>query len=595
MEVSPLKNKQRDLSMLWDLRTYIYPHKGKLFIAAVFLLAATGLDLIRPFLLKQTIDTAFPDKNMGLILQLTALYMGTIVLEFITTLGQNFLLKKFGQTIIFEVRNDVFKNIICRSKKNFDTLPVGNLVTRITNDTEALRSLFTDVLLKMISSVVILIGIVCFMYFLSPPLTLLTICIIPIMGVIIYVYRIFARKAFRALRSKVAESNANVQEMLNFIVIVKTYLGQTYVGTLYDRVSREYLAAGLQEVKTFAIFRPIIDGLYFLVIISILAFTNWIDTALDAGTVFAALQYVQKIFQPLKDIAEKYTELQQSLAGAERLLPILSEKKAVTLADIEIPSELYPIRSIQFDHVWFSYDTDEQKLAKDTPTTYALKDINFTVSGGEYIGIVGPSGGGKSTLMSLLTAIHTPTKGAIYINGNNIAKYSPQIIRELIGYVFQDSHLFKGSIRENLSLYEPETSDDAIITATKKAHLHDMIERLPEGYQTPVGYLGSLLSTGQQQLLALARTLVKEKPILVFDEATAHIDSETERLIQESIEVERGEKTIFSIAHRLSSIRGADLILCIQQGEIIERGTFDELLNQKGLLYSLWSKTNEIY
>lgn len=591
-----MKNKQKDISMLWALKSYIQPHKGKLLFAAIFLLAGTGLDLIRPLILKETIDTAFPNKDMGLITKLASIYMATLVFEFIVSLGQNFLLKKFGQIIIFDIRNDIFQSIIFRSKKKFDELPIGNLVTRITSDTESLRSLFTDVLLKIISSVVILIGIVCFMYVLSPALTLLTLGIIPLMGAIIYVYRIYARRAFRALRSKVAESNANVQEILNFIVIIKTYLGQSYAGTIYDRVSREYLAAGLQEVKTFAIFRPIIDALYFIVIISILAFTNWVDTALDAGTVFAALQYVQKIFIPLKDIAEKYTELQQSLAGAERLVPILQEKRTLEGTTITIPPEFQPIRSIRFDHVWFSYEAEDSlEIRENINIKYALEDISFSVAGGSFIGIIGPSGGGKSTLMSLLTAIHTPTKGAIYINNRNIADYPPQVIRELMGYVFQDSHLFKGSIRENLSLYEPAIDDAVIISATKKAHLHDMIERLPEGYQTPVGYLGSLLSSGQQQLLALARTLVKNKPILIFDEATAHIDSETERLIQNSIETERGEKTIFSIAHRLSTIRGADCVFCIQDGRIKEQGTFNELLEEQGLLYSLWSKADEIY
>ncbi|WP_295828254.1 ABC transporter ATP-binding protein, partial [uncultured Veillonella sp.] len=371
----------------------------------------------------------------------------------------------------------------------------------------------------------------------------------------------------------------SVQEMLNFIVIIKSYVGEKIMAKQYDRISREFLEAGLFEVKTFAIFRPIVDGLLFVIFIAIFSFTNWFDSVTEAGTVFAFIQYMDKFFQPIKEIAEKYNNLQSALAGAERLVPIINEESDTTIEAVSIPEEFKTINTIEFDHVWFSYDDSDN---------YALKDISIAIDGGQFVGIVGPSGGGKSTLMSLLMGFYRPTKGTIRINGYDTADYAPAVLREVMGYVFQDSHLFKGTIRENLSLYDDTIPEENLIKAAKKAHLHAMIERLPQGYNTPVGYLGSLLSTGQKQLLALARVLVRDRKVLIFDEATAHIDSHTEQLIQESIETIRGEKTIISIAHRLSTIRSANCIYMIKHGQIVEQGDYESLIAQKGEFFALW-------
>ena len=293
---------------------------------------------------------------------------------------------------------------------------------------------------------------------------------------------------------------------------------------------------------------------------------------------YATIQYVEKIFEPLKEISDKYNVLQQSLAGAERIIPLL-EKQKKEKEHVEIPRELLPVERIEFDQVSFAYELEKP----------VLENISFTIHAGDFVGIVGPSGSGKSTLMSLLMAFQRPTSGTIYINGYDMKNYPSEVMRELIGFVFQDSHLFKGTIRDNLCLYEPDLEDEVMIRATKKAHLHNMIERLPKGYLTEVGYLGSLLSAGQRQLLSLARALIKDKPILIFDEATSHIDSETERLVQESIEKERGEKTIFSIAHRLSTIQKADTILFIKNGHLLEAGSFVSLMQEKGEFYELWN------
>lgn len=571
--------KHHDILLLRRLGQYIKPHLFLLLWAAVFLLIALGLELARPMLMKSVIDTAFPQRDVGIIMQYAGLYFMTIIFSIIAMFAQNYTLQKFGQSIIFEIRNTVFAKILARTPAHFGELPIGNLVTRVTNDTESLRTLYTDVVLKLGSSILMIIGILISMFALDVKMASVVSLLVPIMAVLIFVYQKYARKAFRGVRTKLAASNTSVQEMLNFIIIIKSYVGERIMAKQYDRISREFLEAGLFEVKTFAFFRPIVDGLLFVIIIAIFSFTNWFDSVTEAGTVFAFIQYMDKFFQPIKEIADKYNNLQSALAGAERLVPIINEEADTTIEAVTIPDEFKTINSIEFDHVWFSYDHSEN---------YALKDISIKIDGGQFIGIVGPSGGGKSTLMSLLMGFYQPTKGIIRINGYDTADYPPAVLREVMGYVFQDSHLFKGTIRENLSLYDDTIPEEQLMAAAQKAHLHAMIERLPQGYNTPVGYLGSLLSTGQKQLLALARVLIRDRKVLIFDEATAHIDSHTEQLIQESIETIRGEKTIISIAHRLSTIRSANRIYMIKQGQIAEEGDYDSLISQKGEFFALW-------
>lgn len=571
--------KHHDILLLRRLGQYIKPHFFLLLWAAVFLLIALGLELARPMLMKSVIDTAFPQRDVGIIMQYAGLYFMTIIFSIIAMFVQNYTLQKFGQSIIFEIRNTVFAKILARTPAHFGELPIGNLVTRVTNDTESLRTLYTDVVLKLGSSILMIIGILISMFALDVKMASVVSLLVPIMAVLIFVYQKYARKAFRGVRTKLAASNTSVQEMLNFIIIIKSYVGERIMAKQYDRISREFLEAGLFEVKTFAFFRPIVDGLLFVIIIAIFSFTNWFDSVTEAGTVFAFIQYMDKFFQPIKEIADKYNNLQSALAGAERLVPIINEEADTTIEAVTIPDEFKTINSIEFDHVWFSYDHSEN---------YALKDISIKIDGGQFIGIVGPSGGGKSTLMSLLMGFYQPTKGIIRINGYDTADYPPAVLREVMGYVFQDSHLFKGTIRENLSLYDDTIPEEQLMSAAQKAHLHAMIERLPQGYNTPVGYLGSLLSTGQKQLLALARVLIRDRKVLIFDEATAHIDSHTEQLIQESIETIRGEKTIISIAHRLSTIRSANRIYMIKQGQIAEEGDYDSLISQKGEFFALW-------
>lgn len=572
------RNLKNDWALFSYISAYIKPYLGILLLATIALAGNLILLLLRPYLTKQVIDLGFATNDINVIEYYAVIYGLTIIGSVLCIFVENYFLKSFGQKIIYNIRAIIFQKILHKSHDEFYKLPIGNWVTRITNDVESLRTLYTDVLLNLASSGLMIIGILGFMYAINVPLAIIMTILLPIMGVIIWVFQKFSRKAFRQVRRSVAASNASIKELLNYIVIVKSYGGEKDIEERYNTVNKGFLEAGLFEVTTFSIFRPLVDGLFFVALIVIFTTTNVIDSVADAGTVFAFIQYMDRFFQPLKEIADKYNSLQSALAGAERLVPLLEEEDR-QIAN-EVPREFKHIESIDFEHVWFSYDNND---------VYALEDFTLSIKAGEFIGIVGPSGSGKSTLLSLLMGLYKPTKGAIYINGIDIANYDSSVLRHLMGYVFQQAYLFKGSIKDNLTLFDTSISYDDMVAAAKQVNLDSMIEQLPEGYHTPVGYLGSLLSDGQKQLLAFGRTLIRNTPILLLDEATANIDSHTEKQIQASIENIRGSKTIVSIAHRLSTVQDANKIVYMEYGKIIEKGSFEELINSKGAFYNLWS------
>lgn len=572
------RNFKNDWALFSYITAYIKPYLGILLLATIALAGNLVLLLLRPYLTKQVIDLGFATNDINVIEYYAVIYGLTIIGSVLFIFVENYFLKSFGQKIIYNIRAIIFQKILHKSHDEFYKLPIGNWVTRITNDVESLRTLYTDVLLNLASSGLMIIGILGFMYAINVPLAIIMTILLPIMGAIIWVFQKFSRKAFRQVRRSVAASNASIKELLNYIVIVKSYGGEKEIEERYNTVNKGFLEAGLFEVTTFSIFRPLVDGLFFVALIVIFTTTNIIDSVADAGTVFAFIQYMDRFFQPLKEIADKYNSLQSALAGAERLVPLLEEEDRQIVN--EVPNEFKHIESIDFDHVWFSYDNND---------VYALEDFTLSIKAGEFIGIVGPSGSGKSTLLSLLMGLYKPTKGAIYINDIDIVNYDSSVLRHLMGYVFQQAYLFKGSIKDNLTLFDTSISFDDMVDAAKQVNLDSMIEQLPEGYNTPVGYLGSLLSDGQKQLLAFGRTLIRKTPILLLDEATANIDSHTEKQIQASIENIRGTKTIVSIAHRLSTVQDANKIVYMEYGKIIESGSFEELIDSKGAFYNLWS------
>jgi ATP-binding cassette subfamily B multidrug efflux pump len=568
---------RRLLAVLW---TFARPFRGLLAAALAVMLLATAADLARPYLIKIAIDDQIVTGDLA-GLQTTALaYAAAVLAAIVLGYLQTILLQYIGQKIIFDVRQKVFRHLIYQRYTAIESQPVGRLVTRVTSDTDAIKDLYTDVIVAFASDSLVLGGIIVVMLLIDWRLALVAFTVIPVMLAVAALYQIFARRAYRLVREKTAAVNSFLQETLNGITVIKAFARFGRSREEYAAVNREYLAAGLKEMRTFACFRPMVDLIYTLVVVLILAYSGWQSRwyGIDIGVIVAFLRYVEKFFWPIQDLAEKYSLLQSALAAAERVSELIvadrpPEEPLAPTADRHFSGR------IEFENVWFAYEEG----------VWVLQDFSLAISAGEFVGFAGPSGAGKTTFINLLLRYYEPQKGRILIDGTDIRDLPLDLLRRKIGVVFQDVHLFAGTVAENISLFNLDLSRDEIIAAATTANIHDFISRLPAGYDTAIGYQGAFLSVGQRQLLSLARALACRSDILVLDEATSSIDGATERLIQGALENIARQRTMLVVAHRLSTIENADRIVVIQHGRIVEEGTHNDLLAQRSVYYRLYS------
>lgn len=574
-----MNNKLGDRKMIGLLWVFAAPFIGWIVLALLIILAGTGLEIYRPYLMKVAIDTQIIRLDIGGLQQTALLYGLTIAGSVVLSYGENYILQYIGQFIIFDIRQKVFRHLIYQRYGDMEMQKVGNMVTRVTNDTDAIKDLYTDVLVAVASDFLILIGIIGAMLMMDAQLAVAAFVSIPIMIVVAAIYQKYARNAYRQVRQKTGLINSFLQETLNNVSVVKAFGRFRRTEHEFEEVSQAYLSAGLLEVRTFAIFRPLVDFVYTLSVLAVL----WVGGLLNeknpiqVGVIVAFLRYVEMFFWPIKDLAEKYSLLQSALAAAERISDILASDKPAEEPDVKSLDCLFA-GAIRFDHVWFAYQDED----------WVLQDVSFSIIAGQFVGVVGSSGSGKSTLMSLLSRFYEPQQGAIYLDDVNIRNIPLDVLRHKIGVVFQDVHLFKGTVSENLTLYDSAVPEKVIESAAKTANAHRFIMNLPQQYDTPIGYQGALLSAGQRQLLSLARVLIFPICILILDEATSSIDSETEALIQSAFEKISQERTMIVIAHRLSTIEGADQILVIDKGSLTEQGTHGELLARQGIYAHLY-------
>lgn len=578
-EATNAATKAWDRKMLVVLWGFAKPFFKLLLAAFVIMLLGAGADLIRPYLLKVAIDEQVATHNVSGLIQTAQLYGSTIVISIILSYGQTLLLQYIGQQIIFDIRQKVFYQLLYQRYSQLETQPVGKMVTRVTNDTDAIKDLYTDVLISFISDFIMIMGIIVVMVLMDWQLALVSFTVIPVMIVVAIAYQKYARSAYRLVREKTSSLNTFIQENLNGIKIVKAFARFKQTEGEYQHVSDEYLSAGLKEMRTYAIFRPLVDLVYSLAIILVLWFSNWqVASGLEIGVVVAFLRYVEKFFWPIKDLAEKYSLLQSALAAAERIWDLISaEKLQEEPQDVSAGQQFKG--EIRFEHVWFAYEQEQ----------WVLQDVSLVIPAGQFIGIAGLSGSGKTTLLQLLLRFYEPQQGTIYVDGMDVRTIPVELLRSRIGAVFQEVHLFKGTIADNISLYNKAIANDRIIMAARTANIHDTIINMPQGYDTPVGYQGALLSMGQRQLLSFARAVAAGTDILALDEATSSIDSETEGMIQNALEKIASQQTIVVVAHRLSTIQQADRIFVMHKGKIAEQGTHLELLAQQGLYSRLYN------
>lgn len=568
---------QKLLKILWS---FALPFRGLLSTALIFMLLAAVIDLSRPYLLKLAIDSYIADRDLAGLKGTALLYAGSIIVSSVVAYGETMLLQTIGQRIIYNIREKVFIRLMKQQVDKLDNQAVGAMLTRVTNDTDAVKDLYTDVLVAFSSDLIILTGIIGVMLWMNWQLALVSFLVIPLMFLLTFLYQKFAREAYRNIRGRTAAINTFLQESMNGIAVIKAFYAFRKTTEEYKTVNRDYLKAGLREMRGFAVFRPMVDLVYMLATVVVLAYggVSFGYSGLEIGVIIAFINYIDKFFWPIKDLSEKYNLLQSALAAAERIYDLLDEKQDGHVPSKRLSDDDQKFKgNIRFENVWFAYAKSE----------WVLKDVSFSINAGSFIGIVGASGSGKTTLVNLMLRFYEPQQGKIYLDEVDIQNIPVDILRRNIGVVFQDVHLFKGSIADNISLFNPEIAEQEIVLAAERANVNAFIRELPLKYQTLVGYRGSLLSAGQRQLISLARVFAWKATIVVLDEATSNIDSATEKMIQVALEKNSKRQTIVVVAHRLSTIRNADTILVFNMGRLIEAGNHERLYNTKGIYFHL--------
>lgn len=512
------------------------------------------------------------------ILHAALLYLLMLLLGFVLNAADTWMLQKMGQKIIYQMREDVFCHIHSLSLGFFNQTPVGKLVTRVSNDTEAVNELFSTILVKLFKNIVLIIGYAIVMLSIDALMAGFSFLLLPLVAVLTFFFRFLSRKAYQITRNRITELNTFLSEHISGMRLIQIFAREEEKYRQFEKKSGELFAANWREVMTFAIFRPTIDLLSVVATIIILGVgsASVLHDSLSLGTLFIFITYISSFFKPIQELAEQFGTLQSSLASAEKVFSILDEKPEIV--NPANPTSVDIKGRIEFRHVWFAYENDD----------YILKDVSFVIHPGEKIAFVGATGAGKSSILNLIGRYFDIQKGEILIDGVDIREIDTDVLRSAIGQVQQDVFIFTGDIKSNISLRNEAISLEDVKRAAEIVGADSFIEKLPHGYDEPVTERGSTLSAGQRQLLSFARTLAYNPAILVLDEATANIDTETEVMITEALEKLMEGRTTIMVAHRLSTIQHADKIIVMHHGQIEECGTHQELLAQDGIYRKLY-------
>lgn len=512
----------------------------------------------------------------------TLLYFIVILGIFLLTYIQVYLLHLTSQKIIYDIRRSIFSHILKLPISFFDRNPVGRLVTRVTNDTETLQEMYNSVITSVVVDVFLIIGLSIFMFILNWKLAIIVILSIPIVGYMSFIFRKYARKAYRDFRVRLARVNAYLAEHINGIRITELFTQEKENEREFREINNSLLNAQLRFIFVNAIFRPLVNALGSFVVSALIFFggIQILNNQISFGMLFLFISYLDLFFRPIQDLAEKYDILQNAMASSERIFLLLDE--SITIKSSENSIKLGKIKGkIEFKNVWFAYDRE-----------WVLKDVSFVIEPGEKVAFVGLTGAGKTSIINLITRFYDIQRGEILIDDINIKELNLEELRSQISVVLQDVHLFATNILHNIKLKRDNVSYDKVKEVAKIVNAEEFILRLPQGYETPVQERGATLSAGQRQLLAFARALASDPKILILDEATSNIDTETEKLIQDALKKIIEGRTSIIIAHRLSTIQDVDTLYVLHKGKIIEKGNHQELLRKKGLYYRLYQIQN---
>lgn len=573
------KKEMNKKSSTMRLIAYMKPYAHWVIFALLLVLGLTAFDLYRPMLVGDAIDTFGANGDYDVIIATAIKYAVVLALSFAFNTAQTWILQKTGQNIILQMRKDLYRHIQSLGSRYFDITPVGKLVTRVTNDVEALNEMYSGILVQLFRNIVKIVGLAGVMLVLDVRLAAISFVLMPLVIGLTVLCQKIARNIYRLYRTRLTDINTFLSEHLSGMKIIQIFGRQERKFEEFHDKNTKLYKAFYREMLMYAVFRPLIYILSILSLMIVLWFgsRNVFDEIISVGTLYIFSNYIRSFFDPIQELAEQFSTLQSSIASAEKIFTVMDEDEFIP--EVENPKQPDKITGkIEFDHVWFAYDGEN----------YVLKDVSFVINPGEKVAFVGATGAGKSSILNLIGRYYDIQKGHIYIDGIDIRQLSKKQLRSAIGQMQQDVFIFEGDVAYNIRLNDDAITDAQVKAAAEYVNASHFIEKLPQGYHEPVTERGATFSAGERQLLSFARTLAHNPSILVMDEATANIDTETEILIQEALEKLMDGRTTIMVAHRLSTIQHADCIMVMHKGRICERGTHRELLEQDGIYRKLY-------
>jgi ATP-binding cassette subfamily B multidrug efflux pump len=567
-----------DLRLLRRLLGYLRPHTGAVAAAFALIVAQAGIDLVGPYLTKVAIDRHIARGDASGLAQVAGLYLLALAAAFVVRFGQNFIMQMAGQRIMQDMRREIFAHLQRLHVGHFDRNPVGRLMTRVTTDVDAVNELFTSGVVTVFGDLFTLVGIMAVMVALDFRLALVTFAVIPLFFFLTNWFRKGARQSFRETRRWVARINAFLQENLSGMAVVQLFRREEKNREAFAAVNRKHYDTNMQAIFYYAVFYPAIELLAAIAAALILVYggSEVLSGGLTLGVLVAFIQYSERFWRPISDLSEKFNVLQAAMAASERIFGLLDTRALVTSPTPAVRPTVVEGR-VSLENVSFEY----------TAGTPILRDIDFVVEPGRSLALVGATGAGKSSIISLLMRFYDVQQGKVALDGIDVREWDTRSLRSSLALVLQDVHLFSGTIASNIRLGS-DIPMDRVRAAAEAVHAHRFIERLPQGYETEVKERGATLSVGQKQLLSFARALAHDPRVLILDEATSSVDTETEQLIQDALRVLLRGRTAIVIAHRLSTVQNVDEILVLHKGRIRERGTHQELLARRGMYWTLY-------
>ncbi len=585
--------KAYDARLMRRLLGYLRPHWRSVLLGLVVIVATSLLQLVQPWLTKVAIDDHIARGDMAGVGHVARLFLAVLAAVFVLEFAQTWISQTIGQRIMFEMRMAIYRHLQKVDVAFYDRHAVGRLMTRVTSDVDALNDLFSAGVVAVFGDVFMLAGIVGVVVWMDWRLALITFSVLPLIVLVTQWFRRHVRESYRRVRGWVARINAFLQENLTGMATVQLFRRESVNYERFEAINRGHRDANVEAIFYYAVFYPAIEAVASLAAASIIvAGGYWVGTGtLTLGALVAFLQYAQRFFRPISDMSEKFNLLQAAMASSERIFTLLDTPVTIASPIGARPRPAGARGHIVFDHVWFAYGVDAATVASppaDGDVNWVLRDVSFEVPAGQRVGIVGATGAGKTTIISLLLRFYDVQRGRILVDGVDVRELDLAELRGICGLVLQDVYLFSGTIADNVRLGRPELSRAQVEGAVAAVHADRFIAALPDGLDTKVGERGASLSVGQKQLLSFARALAGDPAVLVLDEATSSVDTETELLIRDALHVLMAGRTTIAIAHRLSTIQDVDRILVFHRGELRESGSHQELLTQRGLYERLY-------